>query len=186
MASYTGRNLSVVEEAAGWRLDALAESPSTSSAVSTPNSLSRPPPSASSQHSGSGSAEDYLGSEDVLSLKNRTIVLVDDSRDLRNYMTSLLSTQFTVVPFGNPIQALEYIENSPPNLVVTDAMMPGLSGMQLTSAIRQNSRISFLPVVMVSAQAGLEARAEALEGGLDDYLVKPFQPRELIARVKGE
>ena len=101
-------------------------------------------------------------------------------------MSSLLSHHFTVVPFADPIQALEYIESNPPNLVVTDAMMPGISGMQLTSAIRQNPRISFLPIVMVSAQAGLEARAEALEGGLDDYLVKPFQPRELIARVKGE
>ncbi|GAA6012992.1 hypothetical protein JCM11491_000931 [Sporobolomyces phaffii] len=181
MTTYSGRNLSVVEEAAGWRLDALAESPST---VPNLSALSRPPPSASSQHSGSGSGEDYLGSEDVLSLKNRTIVLVDDSRDLRNYMSSLLSSQFTVVPFGDPLQALEYIETNPPNLVVTDSMMPGLNGMQLTSAIRQNANISFLPVVMVSAQAGLEARAEALEGGLDDYLVKPFQPRELIARVK--
>ncbi|GAA5982210.1 hypothetical protein JCM5350_007698 [Sporobolomyces pararoseus] len=183
LSTYTGRNLSVIEEAAGWRLDTLAESPAPGSNASS-SSGSRPPPSISSQHSGSGSGEDYLGSEDVLSLKNRTIVLIDDSRDLRNYMTSLLSTHFTVIPFADPIQALEYVETTPPSLVVTDSMMPGLSGMQLTSAIRQNPRISFLPVVMVSAQAGLEARAEALEGGLDDYLVKPFQPRELIARVK--
>lgn len=185
IATYTGRNLSVIEEAAGWRQDALVESPMTTPGSIT-SSSSRPPTSASSQHSGSGSGEDYLGTEDVLSLKNRTIVLVDDSRDLRNYMTSLLSTHFTVVAFADPIQALEYIESNPPNLVVTDSMMPRLSGRELTSAIRQNPRISFLPVVMVSAQAGLEARAEALEGGLDDYLVKPFQPRELIARVKGE
>ncbi|GAA5905350.1 uncharacterized protein JCM6883_006368 [Sporobolomyces salmoneus] len=186
LSTYSGRNLSVIEEAAGWRLDTLADSPAPgSSSSSISGSIPRPSPSTtSSQHSGSGSGEDYLGSEDVLSLKNRTIVLVDDSRDLRNYMTSLLSTHFTVVPFGDSVQALAYIESNPPNLVVTDAMMPGLTGNQLTSAIRQNSKISFLPIVMVSAQAGLEARAEALEGGLDDYLVKPFQPRELIARVK--
>ncbi|GAA5932140.1 uncharacterized protein JCM15063_001133 [Sporobolomyces koalae] len=180
-----GRNLSVVEEAAGWRLDTLADSPSATPSAATPSAaLSRPPPSASSQHSGSGSGEDYLGSEDVLSLKNRTIVLVDDSRDLRNYMSSLLSTQFTVVPFSSPIDALEYIKTAPPSLLVTDSMMPGMSGMELTREIRSDPRVSLLPIIMVSAQAGSEAKAEALEGGLDDYLVKPFPPRELVARAR--
>jgi len=180
---HSGR-MSVVEEAAAWRLDAL-DKPSLS--ISTPSSRphhSVSDHSTSSQHSGSGSGEDYLGTEDVLSLKNRTIVLVDDSRDLRTYMSSLLSTQFTVVPFADPFQALEFIKMNTPSLVVTDSMMPGLTGMELTQRIRQDPKTSLLPVIMVSAQAGSEARADALEGGVDDYLVKPFQPRELVARVR--
>ncbi|GAA6059978.1 hypothetical protein JCM10212_001327 [Sporobolomyces blumeae] len=175
MPVYAGRNLSVVEEAAAWRLDALAESPAPSSNQGS---------TISSQHSGSGSGEDYLNSEDVLSLKGRTVVLVDDSHDLRAYISSLLSTQFTVVPFANPIQALEYMLANPPNLLVTDAMMAGLTGMELTARIRQQPATALLPIIMVSAQSGIEARADALEGGVDDYLVKPFQPRELLARVR--
>ncbi|GAA5948632.1 hypothetical protein JCM21900_005196 [Sporobolomyces salmonicolor] len=178
--SQQGRNLTMVEEAAAFRYDTVDESPlsSASSSAST---------SAMSEHgtsSGSGSGEDYLGSADVLSLKNRTIVLVDDSRDLRTYIGTLLSKQFNVVQFGDPREALEYINNTPPSLILTDSMMPYLSGQELTAAVRQNPHTALIPIVMVSAQAGTEARADALEGGVDDYLVKPFQARELLARVR--
>ncbi|GAA5906400.1 hypothetical protein JCM5296_000445, partial [Sporobolomyces johnsonii] len=178
--SQQSRNLTVVEEAAAFRYDAVDESPlsSASSSAST---------SATSEHgasSGSGSGEDYLGSADVLSLKNRTIVLIDDSRDLRTYIASLLSKQFNVIQFGDPREALEHINNTPPSLILTDAMMPYVTGQELTVAIRQNPHTALIPIIMVSAQAGMEARADALEGGVDDYLVKPFQARELLARVR--
>lgn len=62
--------------------------------------------------------------------------------------------------------------------------MPYISGRELTSSIRRNPQTSLIPIIMVSAQAGTEARAEALEGGVDDYLAKPFQARELLARVR--
>lgn len=207
MPVFSSRNLAVVDEAASWRYDADIEElienlPSSSSSSSSPSS--------ESDHGGnsstSGSGEDYLGSADVLSLKNRTIVIVDDSRDLRHYMSSLLQKQFTVVQFGDPREALNFIQKHPPSLVLTDAMvrlpsspvlrdladkfsfppfqMPYLSGMELTTAIRRNPATALVPIIMVSAQAGNEARAVALEGGLDDYLVKPFQARELVARVR--
>lgn len=110
-------------------------------------------------------------------------MLVDDSRDLRSYISSLLAKHFTVVAFGDPREALEHIRKSPPSLVLTDAMMPHISGMELTTALRRDPATTLVPIIMVSAQAGTEARAEALEGGVDDYLVKPFQARELLARV---
>ncbi|GAA5864241.1 hypothetical protein JCM8547_001304 [Rhodosporidiobolus lusitaniae] len=190
LPQYQSRNLAVVDEAASWRYEAdvedLLENLPLSSASSGSSSagLSTSGSDHGGNSSGSGSGEDYLGSADVLSLKNRTIVLVDDSRDLRTYMASLLSKQFTVVQFGDPREALEYINKHPPSLVLTDAMMPYLSGMELTAAVRRNPSTSLVPIIMVSAQAGNEARAEALEGGLDDYLVKPFQARELVARVR--
>ena len=111
-------------------------------------------------------------------------MLVDDSRDLRSYISSLLAKHFTVVAFGDPREALEHIRKSPPSLVLTDAMMPHISGMELTTALRRDPATTLVPIIMVSAQAGTEARAEALEGGVDDYLVKPFQARELLARVR--
>ncbi|GAA6041500.1 hypothetical protein JCM8097_001909 [Rhodosporidiobolus ruineniae] len=186
---YQSRNLAVVDEAASWRYDAVIEEalenlPLSSASSSTSTTASSEHGHSSGSNSGSGSGEDYLGNADVLSLKNRTIVIVDDSRDLRQYMASLLTRQFTVVQFGDPREALDYINKHPPSLVITDAMMPWLSGMELTAAIRRNPVTALLPVIMVSAQAGTEARAEALEGGCDDYCTKPFQARELVARVR--
>jgi hypothetical protein len=124
MPTFNSRNLAVVDEAASWRYDADVEEmlenlPMSSSSSSASNG-------ADSDHggnsSGSGSG-DYLGSADVLSLKNRTIVLVDDSRDLRTYISGLLQKQFTVVQFGDPREALKYIQQHPPSLVLTDAMV---------------------------------------------------------------
>ncbi|GAA5891499.1 hypothetical protein JCM6882_004493 [Rhodosporidiobolus microsporus] len=183
--SYQSRNLAVVDEAASWRYDAAIEEAIENTPLSSASSSSgTASEQGNSSGSGSGSGEDYLGNADILSLKNRTIVLVDDSRDLRTYMASLLARQFTVVQFGDPREALEYINKQPPSLVITDQMMPFLTGMELTAALRRNPATALTPIVMVSAQAGSEARAEALEGGLDDYLVKPFQARELLARVR--
>ncbi|GAA6054361.1 hypothetical protein JCM3770_003336 [Rhodotorula araucariae] len=185
VAQFQNRNLAVVDEAASWRYDHEAQDALDAVPLSSASSASST--TTSSEHgnsSGSGSGEDYMNGVDVLSLKNRTIVLVDDSRDLRTYMASLLAKHFTVVQFGDPREALEYINKHPPSLVLTDAMMPYISGMELTSALRRNPATNLIPIIMVSAQAGTEARAEALEGGVDDYLVKPFQARELLARVR--
>ncbi|GAA5825914.1 hypothetical protein JCM11251_000050 [Rhodosporidiobolus azoricus] len=181
--SFQSRNLAVVDEAASWRYDPALEEAMENTPLSSASSSS----GTASDHgnsSGSGSGEDYLGNADILSLKGRTIVLVDDSRDLRTYMAGLLSRQFTVVQFGDPREALQYIQKHPPSLIVTDQMMPFLTGMELTAAVRRNPATALVPIIMVSAQAGTEARAEALEGGTDDYLVKPFQARELLARVR--
>ncbi|GAA5973125.1 hypothetical protein JCM11641_006280 [Rhodosporidiobolus odoratus] len=186
--NYQNRNLAAVDEAASWRYDVSLDEAMDSTPLSSASSSSSTGTTVSSDgrgdSSGSGSGEDYLGSADVLSLKNRTIVLVDDSRDLRSYMAGLLAKQFTVVQFGDPREALDYINRRPPSLLLTDSMMPHLSGMELTAALRRSAATALIPILMVSAQAGSEARAEALEGGCDDYLVKPFQARELVARVR--
>ncbi|BGO94298.1 hypothetical protein NBRC10512_002748 [Rhodotorula toruloides] len=185
VAQFQNRNLAFVEDAASWRYDAEAEAAleivPMSSDSSTAGTVAG---SEQGNSSGSGSGEDYLSGPDVLSLKNRTVVLVDDSRDLRTYISSLLSKHFNVVAFADPREALNYINSTPPSLVLTDAMMPYISGRELTSIIRRNPQTALIPIIMVSAQAGTEARAEALEGGVDDYLAKPFQARELLARVR--
>ena len=71
----------------------------------------------------------------------------------------------------------------PPDLVVSDVMMPGLDGFGLLKALRARPETSSLPVILLSARAGEEARVEGLQGGATDYLVKPFTARELLARV---
>lgn len=111
------------------------------------------------------------------------ILLADDNADMRDYVTGLLSQHWTVDTVSDGVAALESIHAQPPDLVITDVMMPRLDGFGLIQAIRADPRTRAIPVIMLSARAGEEAPVEGLEAGADDYLVKPFSARELLARV---
>ncbi len=112
------------------------------------------------------------------------ILVVDDNADMRLYLTRLLERYWHVTTAANGVDALQAIGESLPNLVVTDMMMPGLDGRGLIQHIRTHPKAHALPVIMLSAQAGDEARTAGLQQGADDYLVKPFSARELLARVE--
>jgi PAS domain S-box-containing protein len=111
------------------------------------------------------------------------VVLADDNADMRDYVRRLLERSFEVVAVGDGQQALETIRADLPDLVLTDVMMPRLDGHGLVAAIRADERTRSLPVIMLSARAGEEAQLEGLDAGADDYLIKPFSARELLARV---
>jgi signal transduction histidine kinase len=114
------------------------------------------------------------------------IVVADDSADMRDYIARLLSGrwQVEVVPHGR--EALAAIRRERPHLVITDMMMPELDGFGLLEALRADEQTRDLPVLVLSARAGDEARIEGLEAGASDYLVKPFSARELLARVEAQ
>jgi signal transduction histidine kinase len=112
------------------------------------------------------------------------VLLADDNADMREYIQRLLSEQFAVEPVSDGLQALEKAREHPPDLVLADVMMPHLDGFGLLKALREDAATNTLPVILLSARAGEEARVEGIEAGADDYLVKPFTARELIARVK--
>ena len=112
------------------------------------------------------------------------VLVVDDNADLRGYVARLLSSRFEVVTAADGISALEIIQGSKPDLVLTDAMMPGLDGFGLLRAIRSRPELRTIPVILLSARAGEDSRIEGLDAGADDFLVKPFSGRELLARVK--
>jgi PAS domain S-box-containing protein len=111
------------------------------------------------------------------------ILIADDNADMRAYMTRLLSAEFRVTEVADGQAALEAARAAPPDLVLTDVMMPRLDGFGLLAALREHPATLHVPVVMVSARAGEEGTIEGLEAGADDYLVKPFASRELLARV---
>ena len=113
-----------------------------------------------------------------------TVLLVDDNRDMREYVRRLLSHRFRVRTADNGKVALQMACAEPPDLVLTDVMMPVMNGFQLLSALRSHTSTSHIPVIMLSARAGEESRVEGLQAGADDYLVKPFTARELLARVE--
>jgi len=111
------------------------------------------------------------------------ILVADDNADMRDYLRRLLRG-WEVETVGNGADALERARTLLPDLVVTDVMMPELDGFGLLSALRADLRTSDIPVLMLSARSGEEARVSGLAAGADDYVVKPFSARELIARVR--
>jgi len=116
--------------------------------------------------------------------RSARILLVDDTADLRAYMSGLLSPHYRVEVAADGASALEAIRADPPDLVLSDVMMPNLDGFGLLRALRADPRTRMLPVILLSARAGDEAAVEGLDAGADDYLVKPFSARELLARVR--
>jgi len=111
------------------------------------------------------------------------ILLADDNADMRDYVKRLLENNYQVLTASNGQEAIERALANPPDLVLADVMMPELDGFQLLAALRANSSTRHIPVVLLSARAGEEARSEGMDAGADDYLIKPFSARELLART---
>ena len=123
-------------------------------------------------------------SSPALAATRGSIVLADDNADMRDYVSRLLQDDgYAVRAVGDGVQALEAALAQAPDLLVTDVMMPALDGFGLVAAMRADPRTHSVPIVMLSARAGEDARAEGVQGGADDYLVKPFSAKELLARV---
>ena len=112
------------------------------------------------------------------------VLIADDNPDLRRYLTTLLAPQFDVEAVGDGDAALRVIRERPPDLLISDVMMPGRDGYQLLEALRSSPEASELPIILLSARAGEESAIEGLQAGADDYLPKPFSGRELLARVR--
>src|SRR5579872_762660 len=111
------------------------------------------------------------------------ILLADDNADMRQYVRRLLGDNYEVLAVANGKEALAALATFPPDLVLTDVMMPELDGFGLLRELRRSDATATIPVILLAARAGEEARIEGLEIGADDYLVKPFTARELLARV---
>jgi signal transduction histidine kinase/CheY-like chemotaxis protein len=114
----------------------------------------------------------------------RPLVLVaDDNADMRAHLTRVLGERFSVLAASDGGQALELARRYQPDLLLTDVMMPGLDGFALAAAVRADPELAPLPVIMLSARAGIEAASDGLIAGADDYLVKPFSSADLVNRV---
>ncbi len=111
------------------------------------------------------------------------VLFADDNADMREYVRRLLEPMYEVATVGDGEEALDRLRADRPALLLTDVMMPRLDGVGLVQSLRADPALRTLPVIMLSARAGEESRVSGLETGADDYLVKPFAARELIARV---
>ncbi|MEQ3554627.1 SpoIIE family protein phosphatase [Pseudonocardia nematodicida] len=121
---------------------------------------------------------------DGLDLAHRDRVLVvDDDREMRGYLRDLLAERWTVQVVADGGAALDAARTDPPDLVVADAALSATGGIELLRALRSDPRTVGVPVVLLSSRAGEEAAVEGFAAGADDYLVRPFSARELLARV---
>lgn len=114
------------------------------------------------------------------------ILVVDDNADMREYLKNVLDKNFTVVTANNGSDALQKMQDHPPRLVLSDVMMPVMDGIQLLKAIKENKKYQRIPVILLTARAGEESRIEGYQIGADDYLVKPFSTKELLARITAQ
>jgi PAS domain S-box-containing protein len=112
------------------------------------------------------------------------VLLADDNADLRDYISRLLADHgYAVEAVADGQAALAALRAKRPDILITDVMMPVLGGFGLLAAVREDASLRDLPILMLSARAGEDAKAEGLDAGADDYLIKPFSARELLARV---
>ena len=112
------------------------------------------------------------------------ILWADDNADMRDYVRRLLAERYDVLTVPDGLTALTAARDDPPDLVLTDIMMPGLDGFGLLRELRADARTRTIPVILLSARAGEEPAVEGLDAGADDYLAKPFSAQELLARVR--
>ncbi|AOH43081.1 DNA-binding response regulator [Anaerolineaceae bacterium oral taxon 439] len=116
-----------------------------------------------------------------MNTKQRILVVDDEERIVRMIRLNLEHDGFTVIEANNGMQAINQIREKLPNLVILDVMMPGIDGYETLSLIRETSQV---PVIMLTAKSEEEDRIYGLELGADDYITKPFSPRELVSRIK--
>lgn len=124
-----------------------------------------------------------MGNPVAKSAKPR-ILWADDNADMRAYIRRLLCERFTVQAVADGEAALDAARADPPDLILSDVMMPKLDGFGLLRAVRADPRLREIPMILLSARAGEENLIEGIESGADDYLTKPFGARELVARIE--
>src|SRR5210317_1050809 len=110
-----------------------------------------------------------------------TILIIDDDEKLNRLLTDFLSEfGFKILTAIHPEDGLKKLNQKPPDLVILDVMLPGMDGFEVCKTIRQHSLV---PIIMLTARGELMDKVVGLELGADDYLPKPFEPRELVARI---
>lgn len=112
-----------------------------------------------------------------------SILIVEDNAELRNFLSSVLRNRYTVIEATNGKEALHILPDSSPDLVISDLMMPEMSGLELAKAVKSDINISHIPFVLLTAKTDIDSKVEAMEYGVDDYITKPFSSAYLEARI---
>ena len=112
------------------------------------------------------------------------LLIVEDNEDLRAFLVSILSSDYSVIQAANGREGLETALREQPDFILTDVMMPEMDGLEMVHRIKDNTNISHIPIVILSAKASLDDRLEGLKAGVNDYITKPFSATYLKQRMQ--
>jgi len=118
-----------------------------------------------------------------VSVNDEIILIVDDNTDVRTFIREQLEKDYKIIEASNGKEGLKASQSIIPNLIISDLMMPEMNGYSFCKKIRENEKTSHIPIIMLTAKAGLDDKIEGLETGIDAYLTKPFRVKELKVRV---
>ena len=116
-------------------------------------------------------------------IKQQCILIVEDNKDLRDYISFLFNEQYKILQTSNGKDGIETALSENPDIIISDVMMPGINGFELTHKIKSNIATSHIPVLLLTAKNQGKDKIEGFESGADDYIVKPFNEKELILKV---
>ena len=134
---------------------------------------------------GNVSSNRHADAGDISSLPKRKVLIIEDEKDIRDLVRYHLETEgFTVLEASDGEVSLHLAAAERPALVILDLMLPGLSGLEVCRTLRAQDKMATVPILMLTARASEVDKVLGLEMGADDYMTKPFSPRELVARVK--
>ena len=129
-------------------------------------------------------SEGYIKPYPVHSLSRQHILIVEDNKDVRAYIASLINNEYAILEAENGKMALAMAKKKNPDLIITDVMMPEMDGMEFCRRLKEDIEVSHIPVIMLTARADLDDKLDGLELGADDYIAKPFEARELRLRIR--
>ena len=112
------------------------------------------------------------------------LLIVEDNSDLRTYMRDILQSNYSIKEAADGEKGFEQALRIIPDLIISDVMMPVMDGIKMCEKLKTDQKTSHIPVILLTARAGLESKLEGLETGADDYIVKPFETKELLVRVR--
>jgi len=117
-------------------------------------------------------------------LAKRRLLVVEDDASMRRFLVNILQQRYLVIEAANGKDALDTAMREAPEVVLSDVVMPVMSGLQLTEALKSSAKTADIPVVLLTARGEPENAADGLSCGANDYITKPFSPRELLARIE--
>ncbi len=112
-----------------------------------------------------------------------TVLLIDDNPDIRSYLFDCLAPYYNVLQASNGVDGLRITRESPPDLIICDIMMPGMDGYEVCQTLKSDSHLNHIPLIFLTAKASMGMKVEGLKVGADDYIAKPFNASELLART---
>ena len=127
----------------------------------------------------------FLETENEKIEEKTKVLAVDDDQDVIDIIReSLDSDQFEIIEASNGKEALGMVFAESPNIIILDLMMPAMDGYEVCQELKRNDRTKDLPIIVLSAKTSVDDKLRAMDMGINDYMIKPFDPRELTARIK--